>query len=262
VNIYRTRKYLNYKLFSSHKKGHGIHSPFLFNLIVKVFRNKSNSDIVLSIEKVRRRLLSDHTEIEVTDYGTGGSRRQARRRKVSDLASKSAVSKKYGRLLSNLSSEFGNSCILELGTSLGLGAMYLSGGAPDAEVHTVEGCPEISSLAENNFKTAGFDKITVHTGRFDDVLPGLLKSGLKPGVIFIDGDHKKESVLRYFEILLTVTDDKTVMIFDDIDSTSGMGEAWESIRNDGRVKLAVDIGRMGLVFFRKGLYPMSFVIRY
>lgn len=34
-------QYLRYLLFSSHRKGHGIHSPFVFDFIQKVLNDNS-----------------------------------------------------------------------------------------------------------------------------------------------------------------------------------------------------------------------------
>jgi len=41
-----------------------------------------------------------------------------------------------------------------------------------------------------------------------------------------------------------------------------MGEAWDLIRQNERVSITVDIFRMGLVFFRKGITRTDYVIRY
>ena len=45
------------------KRGHGIHYPFVFNLVLKVFRNKISSDIVCKIETIRKKLISDRRTI-------------------------------------------------------------------------------------------------------------------------------------------------------------------------------------------------------
>jgi predicted O-methyltransferase YrrM len=249
-------------LFSSHKRGHGIHSPFLFDLITRVFRNKINDDIVLNIERIRKRLISDNMIIMVTDFGSGQKRKKGSLRKVSEIARNSSVPAKYGKFLAKLSGEFGSDCIVELGTSFGIGTMYLASGARDAQVYTVEGCPVISEIADENFKAAGYNNIRKHNETFAEAIGHFKESGIRPGLVFIDGDHSKEKVIGYFNELYSLTDDRTVLVIDDIYNSAGMGEAWDIIKRDKRVTISVDIFRMGLVFFRKGMTPAEFIIRY
>jgi uracil phosphoribosyltransferase len=94
------------------------------------------------------------------------------------------------------------------------------------------------------------------------MIPEFCKEGLTPGVVFIDGDHRKESVIRYFEKVKEFTDDRSVIIFDDIHISSEMGEAWEIIKKDKRTSISIDIFRFGIVFFRSGMTRSDYVIRY
>ena len=50
-----TLKYINYILFSKHRKGHGIHSPFIFKLITQTFNTKNiNHDLEKVIQTHRK----------------------------------------------------------------------------------------------------------------------------------------------------------------------------------------------------------------
>ncbi|MFN8210947.1 MAG: class I SAM-dependent methyltransferase [Bacteroidales bacterium] len=261
MNLYYTVKYLKYMAFSSHKKGHGIHSPFLYKLISEVFRNKSNPDVVLNIESERRKLFSDTRVVQVTDFGAGPARGGGDTRKVSIIAKRASVSRKYGKLLSNLAAEFGSGAIIELGTCLGISTMYMAS-VTNAKVHTIEGSKELCMIAEENIKRLGLDNVVFHNGKFSDVLPELRKAGITPGLVFIDGDHRKERVIEYFRTLKEMSTDRTVLVFDDIHLSKQMGEAWSEISSDPSVRLAIDLNRMGLIFFRKGLSPSRVIIRY
>jgi hypothetical protein len=59
-----------------------------------------------------------------------------------------------------------------------------------------------------------------------------------------------------------MSDDQSVIVLDDIHSSSGMGEVWEEIKKYEKVTLTVDIFRMGLVFFRAGMTRSDYIIRY
>lgn len=252
-------KYLHYLIFSQSRKGHGIHSPFVFKLVSCVFRNKTGRDVVLMIEKIREMNLSDKRIIPVIDLGAGSTRMKSNLRKVSDIASHSAVPKKYGILLMNLAGEYGVENIIEFGTSLGISTLYMAKGSPGTMVYTMEGCPETSEVARENFSIAGAENINLLTGVFDDLLTDLK---FRPGMVFIDGDHRRESVVRYFRKMSGLSHNDTVIVIDDIHHSKEMEEAWDEIKRDEKVSFTVDIFRMGIVFFRKGMSRYNYVIRY
>jgi predicted O-methyltransferase YrrM len=84
--------------------------------------------------------------------------------------------------------------ILELGCALGYTANWMAYGAPDAIVDTVDMDPEHVRLAQENAEKCGHgERIRVHTGRFDDVLPTLM-----PGydLAFFDGSSP---IMRYLD---------------------------------------------------------------
>lgn len=262
MGLFTIGKLVKYYLFAGHRYGHGIHSPFAFNLVSRILRNKIDPDIVLSIEKIRKDMIDDQRLIEVDDLGAGSKRMNRRLRKVSDIVRFSSVSRKYGILLSNMSAAFGNSLILEFGTSVGISTMYLAASCPDATVITMEGCRALSSLASENFAKAGFTNIELLTGSFDSLLPGIKDKGISPGLVFIDGDHRKDAVRRYFSQVADMSDNNTVLIIDDIHYSRDMAEAWVEIKSDERVTLTIDLLRMGLIFFKEGLSRLSYVVRY
>jgi len=262
MDIKPALRYLKYFLFSRHRKGHGIHSPFVFNLVSQTFRNKIEPDIVFNIEKVRRKMISDQRSIVVNDLGAGSKKMKNSLRKVSDIARYSSVPKKFGNFLYNMSGTFGKPLVIELGTSLGISTMYLAAAVPDAKVYTIEGCRATSEIASSNFSEASFSNIELFNGSFEEVLPQIKKENIAPGLVYIDGNHRKEPVLRYFDQIAEMADNNTVVIIDDIYDSTGMAEAWEEIKKNDKVTCSIDIFRMGIVFFRKGISRIHYVIRY
>lgn len=260
--FFRIGAYTRYIIEALPGSGHGVHSPFAFDLVSRVFRNKIDPCVVCSIEKIRKDLLSEKTIIKVRDLGAGSGIMGKDTRKISDIARYSAVSEKYGILLSRLSEEFGAPSVVEFGTSLGISTMYLASANTGIPVFTMEGCPETAAVAETNFTKAGLDNITVLKGSFDASMPELKRKAGRPGLVFIDGDHRKEPVLRYFNEMAELAGPDTVIVLDDIYHSQEMGKAWEQIRKHPAVTLSIDIFRMGIVFFREGLNTMSYKIRY
>lgn len=210
------------------------------------------------IEHLRKKLLISKKEIDVTDFGTGRSGK----RKVSEIAEQSLKNEKYGQLLFRLAYHFKPNTILELGTSLGITTCYLASANPTSKVITIEGSSEIANEAKKNFNELGLDTIETIIGNFDSVLPSVTSRQSSVDFVFIDGNHRKEPTLRYFNQLLEHAINDTIFIFDDIHWSDDMEEAWEEIKNHPKVTVTIDLFFLGLIFFRKEQVKENFTLRF
>lgn len=253
---------LHYYLFSKHKKGFGIHSPFLFDLITLVFNDKSDKVAYRKLDLIRNELLQSDKTITVKDFGAGSRIFHSDIRKVSDIVKYSSTGKKYGELLFRLSAYFKPPTILELGTSVGLSTAYLALGNTEAKIVTIEGCPRTAKIALETFLLANTPNITLVNGTFEEVIPLTFFDLHTLGMVFFDGNHTKEATLNYFEQCLPYTSENSVFIFDDIHWSEEMNDAWETIKKNNNVTMTVDINQFGLVFFKNDLSKQDFVIRF
>src|SRR5687767_14200650 len=139
-------KYLKYYFTASNGKGHGIHSPFLFDFVKNVLNDRSQFLYYNNIELLRNDILQDGREIEATDLGAGSSVISGKKRKVKDIAASSLKSKKYAQLLFRIVKYYKPDTVIELGTSLGLTACYLSAANPYDKAYTIEGDSNIAAI--------------------------------------------------------------------------------------------------------------------
>jgi predicted O-methyltransferase YrrM len=230
--------------------------------VSRIFRNRTDPSIVSTVEQIRKKLKSDKRSILVKDLGSRSELSDVSLRRVSDIARNSPVPGKYGRLLSSLAAEFGKPMIIELGTSLGISTMYMAASCSDAHLITVEGCPATAAIAKQNFIEAGIENVEVLVGSFDEILPGFERIGIKPGLVFIDGNHRKEPVVKYFKLLAELSDSRTVIIIDDINYSKEMSEAWCEIKLHDKVTVSMDLHRIGILFFRQAINHNDYIIRY
>jgi predicted O-methyltransferase YrrM len=245
-------KYLNYYFTAANGKGHGIHSPFVFDLVEKALNDKTKYAAYKEVELQRSLLLGNETIITVEDFGAGSTKGLTKQRVVQQIAATSLKPKKYAQLLYRLVNYFQPKQILELGTSLGITTAYLAKANPSATVTTMEGSTAIAEIAKQQFVDLQLKNINIVTGNFDETLQPVIDKALEPfNFVFIDGNHRKEPTLRYFDQLLAKTNADTVFVFDDIHWSKEMEEAWEEIKQHSSVTLTIDLFFIGLVFLRK-----------
>ena len=257
------KKWLRYYLTASSGKGHGIHSPFVFDLVKNVLRDKKEYDHYSSFEAARRRLLKQTAEIDVEDFGAGSSVIKTNKRKISEIAKSSMKPARYAQLLYRIVKYYQPENILELGTSFGITASYLAIGNPRARLFTIEGSPAIAKIARNSFRELKLKNIELMEGDFNKLLPSLLGKLKSIDLAFVDGNHKKEPTLDYFRQLLSHSNKSTILIFDDIHWSREMEEAWAEIKLSHQVTLTIDLFFIGIVFVNPELkVKQDFVIRF
>lgn len=150
-----TKKYLHYYLTASNGKGHGIHSPFVFDFVTNVLNDDRDFYAYQQIENLRQKLLTDATIIEVEDFGAGSSVSKKNRRKVCDIAKHAAKNKKLAQLLFRIANYYQPQTMIELGTSLGISSAYLASAKPNATLFTIEGSTGIAEIAKKIFNFWG-----------------------------------------------------------------------------------------------------------
>ena len=244
-------KYLEYYFTASNGKGHGMHSPFVFEFITKILNDKTVYPAYEKVEALRSQLLNDNTVLEVEDFGAGSVVDKKGKRSISSIAKNAAKPKKFGQLLFRMVNHYQPATILELGTSLGITTSYLSFAKPDASLITMEGSKEIAEVAKRNFRNLEIRNIEIVEGNFDNTLSSVVRGLSSVDLAFIDGNHRKEPTERYFKELLAKTNYDSILVFDDIHWSRDMESTWETIKNDVAVKCSIDLFFIGIVFFRK-----------
>ena len=243
-------KYINYWWNGSNNKGHGVHSPFVFDFITKVLNDKTDYPVYDKIELLREELKNDRRVLNIKDFGAGSRVDSSKQRKVSAIANSALKPKKFGQLLFRMVRYFEPAVILELGTSLGVTTSYLAAGNSKANVITMEGASEVAAVAKKNFGHAGLKNIRIVEGNFDETLPSVLQNLDKIDFAFIDGNHRKLPTLEYFNQLKKKIHSGSVLIFDDIHWSKEMEEAWSQLINDATVTLSIDLFFIGILFFK------------
>lgn len=239
------------------KGRHGTHSPFVYDFVDKCLKIKLDKSFKNQLEVLYNSLRSDNRTIQIADFGAG-SKRLSNKRKVSQIFRTSSSKGKYGDLLFQLSRHYKPQRILEFGTSIGVGTIHLSIGNSQAQIITVEACPETRNEALMNFSKLGCNNIESIQSTFSDFLDKY--TGESFDLVFVDGHHDGFALLNYMEKLEKFTHNDTIFVLDDIRWSNSMYQAWNSLIESEKYHVSLDLFRMGIIIKREQQMKESFTI--
>ncbi|WP_298137604.1 class I SAM-dependent methyltransferase [Flavobacterium sp.] len=259
------------KFLRNSKNQHGVHSPFVYNLVTKCFYDNKNYPEYTILKNYRNSLLQNKNTIEVTDFGAGSRVFKSDTRAINQIAKNAGISSKRAELLFRIVNYFQPKNILEIGTSLGLATSALSLGLEaktnraklnsKSKIITLEGCPNTINQCQLQLHKFNINNVECVNTKFEDYLSNCQLNTEHCQLIYFDGNHSKKATLEYFELLLPSITNDSIWIFDDIHWSKDMEEAWEIIKNHHKVTVTIDTFQWGIVFFRTEQEKEHFVIR-
>lgn len=244
--------YLRHIFCAWNTTGEGIHSPYLFELVRFVLRDKNAYYCFADIERRRELLLACQDVLDVTDFGSAGSPEgKLVQRRVCDIAKTHMERPKIGQLLFRLVNfiaqhEKRSLEIIELGTSLGVTTAYLASADSRHRVLTFEGSEAVLRVAQGVWRALRLENIEWQQGNIDDTLYKCAREKLD--LAYVDANHTFEATMRYVHFLLPRMNEKGVIVIDDIHHSEQMERAWKALQTDGRVTTSMDLYHVGLLF--------------
>ncbi len=222
----RTGIRLIYKI--RHHKGHGIHSPFVYNLVRKVIE-----------EKTRYYAYNDIREYIIHDL---------------DIHFKP---NKINKLSFRLINHFNAKNILEIGSGKGINTLYLTASSPKIICHSIE----LDTRKYNNAKkiySGGWERnITLHTNNipFDSLTQ-------KQDCIYINLKNYKSLINNDLDNISKLIHQKTFIIVEGIRTNKRCRTLWKRIAETESRTIVLDLFNIGIVFFDKKLYPWKYKISF
>jgi len=254
--------YIKYFFKAKYYKGHGVHSPFTYKFVSKVVFGSLKTNDYKFIRNYRKQLIENKNFITVKDYGAGSKKTKSDYRQIKKIAKHSSTRKKYGKLLYRIVNYYKPKNIIELGTSLGIGTLYIALGNKNSQIYSVEGSKEIFKTTSNNFENFNLENINLLNNKFEYELDNIFNKINTVDLVFFDGNHRKNATIKYFEKCLEHINNNSIFIFDDIHWSKEMEEAWKIICLHKKTKVSIDLFQFGIVFFKQELKKEHFIVRY
>jgi predicted O-methyltransferase YrrM len=254
---YRIKSRLNFLLKSSNQ--HGIHSPFVYDLITKCFYDKTPFSAYHNLKALRNKLIYNQDLVKIKHYSETSKVFQSNHQKISTIVKGEGSSYKKQKQLYRITNYFKPKNVLELGTSVGLGSAAMAIASNNSIIKTVEVNKNISDIAKKVFKSYQLKNIQIDTSSFKDFFKKSNYENLD--LVYLDGTCDKESTIENFNSLLKHSHNESVFIINNIYWSKEMTEAWNIIKKQKEITVSIDTYYLGFLFFRKEQPKQHFTIR-
>lgn len=210
-----------------HHKGHGIHSPFVYNLIHNVIEEKRTYYAYGDI----RSFLSDY------------------------FPNKTFRTNKHDKLIFRLINHFKTSSVLEIGSGTGVGTLYIT--TPSNEVKCF--CFEIDTakkeVAKNIYSQWNNNNITL-LNDIDSI------SSTKIEAVIIDLNNYSDIDDNFINFIKNIYSEKMFVLVKGIRNNKKHKHIWSKISDIEERTAKLDLFNIGIMFFRKDLYRWNYQISF
>lgn len=226
-----------------------LHSPFVFDFYEKVLLNKYYKNELTElkpIEKLRADLARQVQALVRYQTLPDGQLQQLPPQPLNQILRRESCTRPLGEFLFRFSRHYRPARVLELGVNLGLAALYLKAGHPEAHYMGIEGNPELARLALRHIQQLDFSGQVVESS-FSDFLNDLPDEPVFD-LIYLDGDHRGVALLEYCSRLLPLLRAGGCLVIDDIRWNRELNRAWRACCQLEVVSVSVELLRIGLLF--------------
>jgi predicted O-methyltransferase YrrM len=222
IKLYRKIRY---------RKGFGVHSPFVYNLITKIIEDKSAYYVFDDIEKFRNRLLSEKNE-------TGR------------ITLEETQSRNYGAILFRLAHFFRCQTIVEIGSSTGIMGLYLATASrAQSRCYLLEERENVLQTLHQWALAHDLQHIYCITGQYKETIQSLSLRMQKADLIFINQPSDSMDVEAVISLCRPLIGKQSILILNDIVRNKEVKTVWQTLKEHPQSRVMLDLYELGIVFF-------------
>ena len=236
------------KLFC--RGGHGVHSPFVFDLLTTVIEEKMLYYSYESLSLVRTQLRQDNSVVRHNNYELA----------VNNYLNRYCFSEREDQLLFRLANRFKPHKIYIMDSDLGLAPLYLTAysksaycvvAEPDFHVATIAG-KIVDKHTSSKIEIRVSDKLNIEDDIIDFFVWGKTVTG-SSGVSASGAIGCEAFSYEAFEKVLPYMSDDSIMVISNIYSSHKNRNTWKNICAHPKVTVTLDLYNLGIVFFNPKL---------
>ena len=221
IKLYRKLRY---------RKGHGVHSPFVYNFITKIIEEKATFYAFDEIEKHRKEILSQKNSLSI-------------------LTAKETQSPKYGALLFRIVNFFKCQTVLQIGSSTGIMSLYLAMASKHCNCFALEERQNLLNTIRDFALAHNLNKLHCIEGSLKEALIRLQSVSTKADLIFINQLPESMIAEELLSLCRPLRHKETILIVNEIKRNKSMKKLWMAMRNHPQTRVSIDLFALGILFF-------------
>ena len=231
IQIYR-------KLFC--RKGFGVHSPFVYDLITNVIEETSDFYAYHDIAIARLQLLQNKSFIQY----------KSKRLTVKNVLKRYGITTKEGKFLFRLTNHYKPHTILSVGSSMGLAPLCLTRYNSTVQCITLEYEQDLAEIANQILCKEQNSALSIKTGVYHELLPESIVQLQRIDCVFIEKDVGVNDWDTVFQQCEPFIHESTFFVLAGIRSSTEKQYYWTQFHQHPSVTVAIDLFDMGLLFFQ------------
>ncbi|MDL2224338.1 hypothetical protein LJB92_03380 [Bacteroidales bacterium OttesenSCG-928-M06] len=216
-----------------YRKGFGVHSPFVYNLITKVIEEKASYYAFEEIEYLRNTLL-------------------LRKDLFGKITEKETQSPRYGAFLFRLMNFLKCESVVQIGCSTGVMSLYLSMVAPSKTTsYLLEERVGLLQFVRDFSVAHNLGNIHILEGDYKESIKKISGERKDINLIFINQFPKTMTSEEMLFLCSPLIGENTVIVLNDILKNKHIKEFWLKIKENSHTRISLDLYQIGIVSFCK-----------
>jgi predicted O-methyltransferase YrrM len=213
------------------RKGHGVHSPFMYNLITKVIEEKSAFYAFEEIENFRRKILAENNT-------------------WSKITAQEVQSPNYGKFLFRMVHFFKCRNVIQIGGSTGIMSLYLAlaSGTQD-KCYILEERPCLLSAIDDFILAHHLKQLHLMEGACEENLKTLHILLQRADFIFIHSLPESMGWEKLYTLCEPLMRKTSIVVLHNIRKNQEMKKGWRFLQNLPQARVTIDLYVAGMVFF-------------
>ena len=247
---YVTKRRWNYLFNARHRKGHGIHSPFLFQLITEVIESKEPFSVYPLLEDAAVNVRNMIRILNVESYQP--LHPTAKCDRPADECLLHLLPVRFDRLLFRLVNEFQPRSTSFYGSTFGTTLLALA---------LADMGSKLTARVENDhYRSFCRRLLEVYEVQNIDLI-GAVSVGRSDLVVLLNPTDP-ENCDNLLTHILSDEDFRGVAVLCGLHTSPEMEEVWDRHKSNSVVRVALDLFEMGIFICREGLQKEEFVLRF
>jgi hypothetical protein len=251
---FRTIRRFMYLKRARHRRGHGIHSPFLFHLITEVVEDKRKLPEYEFVKKLKNKAIQLLDNCSDASFTNVYQQFNLALSNPHQLYKKVELPFRYAKVVFRLIREFKPSVIANYGPTFGVNLALMAIADNNSIVYQLINDASCNTISKELLNDSAISNI-----RFfheDSVLTS------SPEFIYVNYPGNPGRSRSVIQIILENHGADDVLIIRGIHESAEMEIYWMEVIESGSVHVSLDLFEIGIVLFRKGLQKENFIHRF